>query len=125
MSVEDIEKRMYGTNDFQRLPHIEKQYGGLWFRCKSRGFFVHVSMAREADGLDWFRVQILRRSKLPSFDDVNYVRHLAFDPKVRVIMDFPPGREYFQTRRDNVVSLYGCPMMALPVFKNPLTQVAI
>jgi len=125
MMAEDIEKRMCVTSDFQRLPPLEKRYGGLWFRCKSRGFFVRVSSAKEADGLDWLRVQILRRSKLPSFDDVNYVRHLAFGSTARVIMDFPPGRVYSQTQKDNVVSLYGCPVMSLPVFKDPLNKVMV
>lgn len=80
--------------------------GGRAWMCEN-GLLVIASALIEDDGKRWLHVSLSRRTRLPSWADMHYVKDQFIGRQNKAIQVFPPAREYVNTH-PNCLHLFRC-----------------
>jgi len=116
VTLDELLKRAASTNDFLHIPELSQALPGFWFRSPRRGLTVVVSIHDGSDKQPWLWVDIMKKSGIPSYDDIQYVKKLFIGEDKQAIQVFPAGREYSATKKDNIAHLFSAEFWRLPEF---------
>ena len=94
---------------FERLPDlsISREFYSLAFRTVDGGLTVIVSEENHDDGFTYLHVSFSRRSRLPTYEDLDRVRK-AFIGEDRESVQVFPKREEYVNLHPNTLHLWHC-----------------
>ena len=67
--------------------------GGLWMSRK-RGLTVCASISKELDGNHWLHLSISHQKRIPTYDELTYLKRHWAGPDKKCIMVLPPSDEH-------------------------------
>lgn len=59
-----------------------------------RKLFVIQSVDRDPRGFAWEHVSVSLKNRVPSYEEMNFIKQLAWDPEDEVIHFFPPASQH-------------------------------
>lgn len=80
---------------------------GRAFRNDTQGLAVIVSGAVESDGKRWVHLSVSRKSRIPSYEDLNRTRKLFLGEDVKAVQVFPKKDRYVNLN-PTVLHLFVC-----------------
>lgn len=80
---------------------------GAMYDSKSSGLRVISSVALESDGYFWLHVSVSRRSRLPTWEDLRFVKDIFIGPGAKAIQVLPSENEYVNIN-PFVLHLWAC-----------------
>ncbi len=86
---------------------VQKGENGVACINKSKGLTVITSIDNELDGKFWLHVSVSRKSRLPSWEDLRYVKDEFIGKDKKAMQVLPPQAEYVNIH-DYVLHLWHC-----------------
>lgn len=72
----------------------EKKIDGYMYHNKSMGLLVIQSISREEDGRLWIHTSFSRRSRIPTYQDITFIKKNFIGDEQKAVMVFPEKEHY-------------------------------
>lgn len=73
---------------------ISKAKDGFMYRNKTMGLTVIQSIAKEKDNNYWLHTSFSRRSRIPEYKDIQFIKNVFIGKEKKSIMVFPAEKEH-------------------------------
>jgi hypothetical protein len=96
-----------GSLGFPEVDHLVPVPGSLVLRSNDGGLTVLVSEELHGDGNTYLHVSFSRRSRTPSYEDLDWVRKAFIGEERECVRVFPPKAEYVNFQK-HTLHLWHC-----------------
>lgn len=105
MRIYDFKHQLLKNAVENQFIRVEERVDGIAF--KKNGMFVIVSIQKELDGNLWVHLSLSRQNRLPTYNDMKFVKDVFIGKDKKAIQVFPESDKHVNLM-ENCLHLWHC-----------------